>query len=65
LKYICLQAIDRVHRIGQTRDVEVVRFVVEDTIEESIIKLQQTKDEIANRVVAPSAADIKSIFNIL
>lgn len=28
------QAVDRVHRIGQTRDVEVVRYCVKDSIEE-------------------------------
>lgn len=28
------QAVDRVHRIGQTREVEVVRYCVKDSIEE-------------------------------
>ncbi|KAE8378972.1 SNF2 family N-terminal domain-containing protein [Aspergillus bertholletiae] len=30
------QAVDRVHRIGQKQDVEVVRYVVKDSIEEAI-----------------------------
>ncbi|KNC79968.1 hypothetical protein SARC_07651, partial [Sphaeroforma arctica JP610] len=36
-------AMDRVYRIGQTRDVRVLRFVLEDSIEEKILDLQETK----------------------
>jgi SWI/SNF-related matrix-associated actin-dependent regulator of chromatin subfamily A3 len=41
------QAMDRVHRLGQTRDVEVVRFAVADSIEEDMMELQQRKRELA------------------
>ena len=41
------QAMDRVHRLGQTRDVEVVRFAAEDTIEERMMELQARKRELA------------------
>jgi SNF2 family DNA or RNA helicase len=34
------QAIDRAHRIGQTRDVHVSRFTVKNTIEDRILALQ-------------------------
>jgi SWI/SNF-related matrix-associated actin-dependent regulator of chromatin subfamily A containing DEAD/H box 1 len=37
------QAEDRAHRVGQTRDVTVIRFVVKDTIEENILHLANTK----------------------
>ncbi|XP_023644840.1 helicase-like transcription factor CHR28 isoform X2 [Capsella rubella] len=37
------QAIDRAHRIGQTRPVKVVRFTVKDTVEDRILALQQKK----------------------
>ncbi|CAH8251893.1 unnamed protein product [Arabidopsis lyrata] len=37
------QAIDRAHRIGQTRPVKVVRFTVKDTVEDRILALQQRK----------------------
>jgi SWI/SNF-related matrix-associated actin-dependent regulator of chromatin subfamily A3 len=41
------QAMDRVHRLGQTRDVEVVRFAARDTIEERMLDLQQRKRDLA------------------
>lgn len=37
------QAIDRVHRMGQERDVRVVRFVVEGSIEEKMLRIQERK----------------------
>ncbi|KAJ1549972.1 hypothetical protein HK405_001744 [Cladochytrium tenue] len=41
------QAVDRVHRLGQTRVVNTVRFVARGTIEENIIALQRRKMELA------------------
>ena len=37
------QAIDRVHRMGQDREVKVVRFVVRGTIEGRMLKVQERK----------------------
>jgi SNF2 family DNA or RNA helicase len=37
------QAMDRVHRIGQTRPVKVVRFVMKDSIEERFLRVQSAK----------------------
>lgn len=34
------QAVDRAHRIGQTRPVTVSRFTVKDTVEDRILDLQ-------------------------
>ncbi|PIA25059.1 hypothetical protein AQUCO_12900001v1 [Aquilegia coerulea] len=40
------QAIDRAHRIGQTRPVSVLRLTVKDTVEDRILALQQKKREM-------------------
>ncbi|KAJ3348517.1 Multidrug resistance protein 1 [Entophlyctis luteolus] len=45
------QAIDRVHRIGQTRDVYVYRLVVKDSVEDQMLCLQERKREIAKGAV--------------
>ncbi|ORX71187.1 hypothetical protein DL89DRAFT_274426 [Linderina pennispora] len=42
------QAIDRVHRLGQTKPVSVTRYFVRDSIEEKILKLQQRKGKIVD-----------------
>ncbi|EFJ19828.1 hypothetical protein SELMODRAFT_109740 [Selaginella moellendorffii] len=40
------QAIDRTHRIGQTRPVHVTRFVVKQTVEERILQIQEEKKKL-------------------
>ncbi|KND01339.1 uncharacterized protein SPPG_03151 [Spizellomyces punctatus DAOM BR117] len=40
------QAIDRVHRIGQTRNVAVIRLAVEGTVEDRILALQKKKRDL-------------------
>ncbi|ORY17166.1 SNF2 family N-terminal domain-domain-containing protein [Clohesyomyces aquaticus] len=42
------QAIDRVHRMGQESEVRVVRFVVEGSIEEKMLRIQERKKFIAS-----------------
>ncbi|GFP98264.1 uncharacterized ATP-dependent helicase c23e6.02 [Phtheirospermum japonicum] len=42
------QAIDRAHRIGQTRPVSVYRLTVEETVEDRILALQQKKRDIVS-----------------
>jgi len=37
------QATDRVYRIGQTKDVEVIRLIMKDSVEEGIIEIQERK----------------------
>ncbi|KAG0044007.1 hypothetical protein BGZ83_010778 [Gryganskiella cystojenkinii] len=42
------QAIDRVHRIGQTRNVHVHRLCIPDTVEDRILILQEKKQALAD-----------------
>ncbi|KAA6335726.1 RNA polymerase-associated protein RapA, partial [termite gut metagenome] len=48
------QASDRAHRIGQTRPVTVYRLVTENTIEEKIIQLHNTKRNLADSLLEGS-----------
>jgi superfamily II DNA or RNA helicase len=45
------QAIDRTHRIGQTRNVMVYRLVAADTIEEKVMALKATKAKLVQAVL--------------
>ena len=46
------QAIDRVYRIGQQKNVVAVRLICPDTIEEKMIVLQETKTELAGKLIS-------------
>lgn len=45
------QAIDRAHRIGQTRPVNVYRLVAKNTIEQRVLAMQAQKRELFNQVL--------------
>ena len=51
------QAIDRTHRIGQTKNVVAYRLVAADSIEEKVMQMQRAKAELFQSVVADSTAD--------
>ncbi|CAH9127551.1 unnamed protein product [Cuscuta epithymum] len=44
------QAMDRVHRIGQRKEVRIVRMIALDTIEERILRLQEKKKSLTREV---------------
>lgn len=46
--YIEMQAVDRAHRIGQQREVQVHRILIEKTVEDRIIELQERKRELVD-----------------
>lgn len=48
------QAVDRVHRIGQTRPVTVHRLLIDDTIEDRIIAIQKRKQALVGRAISAS-----------
>jgi SNF2 family DNA or RNA helicase len=57
--YIEEQAIDRAHRLGQSRPVKVHRMLIENTVEDRIIELQEKK-----RALISEALDEKAGQNI-
>jgi SNF2 family DNA or RNA helicase len=42
------QAVDRVHRLGQMREVETVRYIMNDSFEEKMLELQEKKKKLAS-----------------
>ena len=46
-----LQAMDRTHRIGQTRTVNVYRLILLDSIEEKVLNLQKFKQNLAKSLI--------------
>jgi superfamily II DNA or RNA helicase len=64
------QAVDRVHRIGQTRNVMVYRLIAKDTIEEKVMALKARKAALASSVLdgdafagaALTAEDIRELM---
>ena len=55
------QAIDRAHRIGQSRRVMATRLVASDTIESKILQLQQSKRQLADAILSEDAGALGSI----
>ena len=55
------QATDRAHRIGQTKTVEVIKIVCEDSIEQRVIELQNIKKGIIDKVIAKDDSAITSL----
>jgi len=51
------QAVGRVHRLGQKREVEIVRLLVRDSIETRICKLLETKYGISSNAGSKEGSD--------
>jgi len=51
------QAIDRTHRIGQTRTVMVYRLVAADTIEDKVMALKERKARLVGSVLDGDGLD--------
>ncbi|KAG1740604.1 SNF2 family N-terminal domain-containing protein [Suillus lakei] len=67
------QAYDRVHRLGQEKDVFVKRLVVKNTIEERMLRLQEVKSDLADAALGEgtgmklqkmSVKEIKTLFGM-
>jgi superfamily II DNA or RNA helicase len=56
-----MQAIDRTHRIGQTRRVFAYRIIARDTVEEKVLALQNGKRDLANAIVTANDSLIRKL----
>ncbi|OQR91562.1 hypothetical protein ACHHYP_04570 [Achlya hypogyna] len=54
--FVDLQAMDRAHRLGQTRTVTVYRLLAKDTVEEAVMSCQRFKTAMAAAVVGADGA---------
>jgi len=55
------QAIDRTHRIGQTKNIFAYRMICVDTIEDKILELQERKRKLASELIADDASFVKAL----
>ena len=55
------QAIDRTHRIGQTKNIFAYRMICIDTIEDKILQLQERKRKLASELIADDAGFVKAL----
>lgn len=64
------QATDRAYRLGQKNNVQVLKFITKDTIEEKIYELQEKKKSLIGKMIQPNAVgrlteeEVRSLFKI-
>ncbi len=55
------QAIDRTHRIGQTKNIFAYRMICIDTIEDKILQLQEKKKTLAKELISDETSFVKAL----
>ncbi len=55
------QAVDRAHRIGQTRPVFAYRLIARDTVEEKILELQNSKRDLAEAIISADGSLLQNL----
>ncbi|HWC98443.1 MAG TPA: DEAD/DEAH box helicase [Candidatus Sulfopaludibacter sp.] len=55
------QAVDRAHRIGQTKPVFAYRLIARDTVEEKVLELQKTKRDLADALLGEDNSLIRDL----
>lgn len=55
------QAIDRTHRIGQTKNIFAYRMICKDTIEDKILQLQEKKRLLAKDLISDETSFVKKL----
>uniref|UniRef100_A0A096M289 Helicase like transcription factor n=1 Tax=Poecilia formosa TaxID=48698 RepID=A0A096M289_POEFO len=54
------QCIDRCHRLGQERNVVVTKFIVKDSVEENMVKIQKKKQDLVEKAFGSASTDRKT-----
>ena len=55
------QATDRAYRLGQQNNVQVLKFITKDTIEEKIYQLQQQKKSLIDKMIQPGESFLSKL----
>ncbi len=55
------QAVDRAHRMGQKNVVHTYKFITKDTVEEKILKLQESKRKLADSLISIEDSFVKNL----
>lgn len=55
------QAVDRAHRIGQTKPVFAYRLICSDTVEEKILEMQKSKRDLAEAIITADNSVLKNL----
>lgn len=61
MTFIFVQAMDRAHRLGQRKVVNVHRLIMRGTLEEKVMSLQKFKVSVANAVINAENASLKTM----
>ncbi|XP_010886986.2 helicase-like transcription factor isoform X2 [Esox lucius] len=54
------QCVDRCHRLGQTRDVVITKFIVKDSVEENMVKIQRQKQDLVEKAFGTNPSKRKT-----
>uniref|UniRef100_A0A1A8EJ16 Helicase-like transcription factor n=1 Tax=Nothobranchius korthausae TaxID=1143690 RepID=A0A1A8EJ16_9TELE len=54
------QCIDRCHRLGQNRKVVVTKFIVKNSVEENMVKIQRKKQDLVEKAFGSSSTNKKT-----
>ena len=55
------QATDRSYRLGQNKNVEVIKLIAENTIEENILELQNKKKDLIDSLISNDDSSITNM----
>ena len=55
------QAVDRAHRMGQENVVHTYKFITRNSVEEKIVRLQNSKKQLANDLITTEDSFVKNL----